>query len=326
MQDVAERAEVSRSTVSRSLRGQTYGIRPEIEDRIARIAADLGYRPNLNAASLITGRTHAFGVLVPRLSDIVLSTIYEGIEEAATERGFQTLVANTRDDPREQRRRIDLLLDRRVDGLIIGDAHRDGNTLRANLSDRGIPFVLVNRRVRGFISATCDDLRGGRLVGEHLARIGHQHVGIVAGLTWASTGLDRVLGCREALADHGVTVTDQYVTNSTFDAAGGRAAAERLLDLTPRPTAIFAVNDFAAIGVMGAARDRGLRVGEDLAVVGYNDISIARDLPVPLTTVACPLNSMGRAAAKLLLDTLEGKQVRSIKLPPTIVVRGSTSA
>lgn len=330
MRTIAQRAGVHVSTVSRALRAdpsaaEPVGVSAAEAARIRAIAAEAGYRPDPNAASLTTRRTRVVGVLVPQLSDTVLATVYEGIEEHATERGYQTIVSNTHDDLGEQRRRLDLLLSRRVDGLVLGDAHVDGTFLEEVVAT-GVPFVLVNRHAAGHVAVTADDLAGGRLVAQHLAALGHEHIGIVAGLPWASTGIDRTNGCRGWLAEHGLPVPDDYVVTSTFDPAGGRAAAERLLDLDPRPTAIFAVNDNTAIGVMGAARDRGLRSGEDLAVVGYNDISTARELPVPLTTVRNPLTVMGRTAAQLLFAILAGEPVESVRLQPTLVVRSSTAA
>ena len=328
MRVIAERVGVHVSTVSRALRADPAGnmseVSAEVVERIRVVAGQLGYRPDPYAASLTTRRTRAIGVLVPQLTDVVLATIYQGIDEYAIEHGYQTLVANTHDDRQERQERVELMLSRRVDGLILGDANIDGAFLRELAAVEIIPFILVNRRAEGHVSVTCDDVTGGRMAGEHLAELGHQHVGIVAGLPWASTGIDRSRGCQEALAERGIVVSADYMLHSTFDAEGGRRAGEQLLDLDPRPTAIFAVNDYTALGVMGAARTRGLRVGEDLAVVGFNDITIARDLPVPLTTLSNPLNAMGRSAAHLLLEILSGNTVQSVRLEPTLAVRDST--
>lgn len=330
MRTIAERAGVHVSTVSRALRPDTptaelTGVSAAAAERIRAIADEVGYRPDPYAASLTTRRTRAFGVLVPQLTDVVLATIYEAIDEYATEHGYQTMVANTHDKLDEQRRRIDLLLSRRIDGLVLGDAHTDGAFLR-EVAATQLPFVLVNRRAEGYVSVTGDDSSGGRMVAQHLAELGHERIAIVAGLPWASTGVDRTRGCRDWLAEHGLPVPDDYVQPSTFHPAGGRAAAEQLLDLRPRPTAVFAVNDNTAIGVMGAARDRGLRVGADLAIVGFNDISTAAELPVPLTTVRNPLVRMGRLAAELLFARMAGDPVESVRLEPTLVVRASTVA
>ncbi|KWX66219.1 LacI family DNA-binding transcriptional regulator [Mycobacterium sp. NAZ190054] len=322
---VAEAAGVHPSTVSRALK-RTGGNSADdaTSVRIREIAKSLGYVPNANAASLKTQRSTAFGVIVPRLTDVVLSATYDAIEHAANFAGFDTFVANSHDDPAEQLRRIELLLGRSVDGLIIGDARLDNDNM-AGLDRRGVKFVLVNRRKPGQLSVTCDDYRGGWLVGEHLADLGHERVGIITGPRWASTAVDRLSGCVDALESRGILVPPEMCLHQGFDAADGAAGARALLTGEHRPTAIFAANDASAIGVIGALRDFGMRVREDVAVVGYNDIDLCASLAVPLTTVRSPFREMGTVATQTLLSLVEGRPVSSTMLQPVLVVRGSTS-
>ncbi len=163
--------------------------------------------------------------------------MYEGIEEAAAELGYSTFVMNSRDDPEEQRRKTDTMLARRVDGLIIGDAHLDGNQLR-ELTERKVPFVLVNRRVPGYPSATCDDVLGGRLAADHLWSKGHRNVAVVAGEPYASTAVDRTAGFVDRWRSLGGEIPDDAVVWSRFDTSGGREATETILasgSLIPRP-------------------------------------------------------------------------------------------
>lgn len=330
LRQIAEAAGVAVSTASRVLTRSRQGRPPSSAraERVLEAAARLNYEPDHHAASLRTRRTHMIGVLVPHLTDVVLSTIYEGVDSASSELGYQTVVANTLDKVEEQRRRAELLLSRRVDGLVFGDAHSDDPFL-AELDARHVPFVLVSRSHPGFDSVTCDDLAGGRLVGNHLADLGHRRIGIVAGQAYASTGRERASGCLEALSDRGIAVSRSMVVNSTFDVAGGREAALRLMQRKEPPTAIFAVNDSTAIGVMGALRDLGVAVGKEVAVVGFNDISIAGEMPVPLTTVRSPLVEMGRVAAQLLISRLGGdlsSRGRHVRLAPRLMVRESSDA
>ena len=196
LKDIAREAGVSLSTASRVLSRARNGepIDTPIATRVVAVAAELKYKPNLFAASLRTNRTHMLGVLVPHLTDVVLSTIYEGIDARASAAGYQTVVANTMDDPREQRLRAETLLDRGVDGFVFGDAQIDDPFLD-ELARRGVPFVLVSRRHPPYDSATCDDSAGGRLVGNHLADLGHREIAIIAGQPYASTGIDRTEGC-----------------------------------------------------------------------------------------------------------------------------------
>jgi LacI family transcriptional regulator len=321
LRDIAVRAGVHVSTVSRVLARPT-AVTASAQ-RIHRIADDLGYRPDPYAASLRTHRTRAFGVLVPALTDIVLATIYDEIEQCASALGYHTFVANTRDDDAEQRRRVDLLLDRRVDGLVLGDARLDTRFVD-ELAAREVPFVLVSRRHGDHPSVTCDDDLGGRIAAEHLLALGHRKLAVVAGEPYASTGHDRTTGFLAACREAGVRVPASRVLRSGFDVAGGREAAERLLRGPTPPTAVFAVNDYAAVGVLGVLRDQGLRPGHDVAVVGFNDVSIASELAVPLTSVRSPLRRMGAVAVEMLVARLEGRAVDPVRLLPELVPRASS--
>ena len=199
LKDLANELGIHPSTVSRILHSGSDVARGAASvataERVRELARKRGYSPNPQAAGLRTRRTRLMGVIVPRLSDLVLAIMYEGIEEAAAELGYSTFVMNSRDDPEEQRRKTDTMLARRVDGLIIGDAHLDGSQLR-ELTARNIPFVLMNRRVTGYPSATCDDVLGGQLVADHLWSKGHRNVAVIAGEPYASTAVDRTAGFR----------------------------------------------------------------------------------------------------------------------------------
>lgn len=320
---LAEQLGVHVSTVSRALSESPAGVSAETVSRVRELAGEQGYRRNAAAQSLRTGRTKMIGVMVPRLTDVVLATIYDGIDQTAIEAGYNTVVVNTRDRPDLQRSRLDLMLSRQVDGIIVGDSRTDSN-LVAELRGCGVPYVLVARRMPRQISVTTDDLKGGRLAAEHLLSLGNRCVGVVSGDPHASTGAERTLGFCRAYADAGFPLPDDYVIPSGFDVHSGHEAGERLLSLRRPPTAIFAASDFAAVGVMAAMRDRGLHVPGDVAVVGFNDLDVAAELPIPLTSVHSPLFEMGALSMKVLLALLRGRQVRSRVLQPTLRPRAST--
>ncbi|WP_228523366.1 substrate-binding domain-containing protein, partial [Mycolicibacterium phlei] len=227
-------------------------------------------------------------------------------------------------EPAEQMRRFELLIGRRVDGLILGDARLDGTNL-AELNRRKVRFVLVSRRSAGHLSICGDDYRGGRQIGEHLAALGHTNVGIIAGPSWASTSVDRVAGCVDALAEAGTKVPRSNILELGFDAEHGHQGALELLGRRRRPTAIFAVNDYSAIGVMGALRSAKLRPGTDIAVAGYNDVPVSSELTTPLTTIRSPLAEMGVRAVQTLLAVLHGLPVLPTTLPTELIVRESTT-
>ncbi|AUT47600.1 LacI family DNA-binding transcriptional regulator [Achromobacter sp. AONIH1] len=332
LQSLARQLGLNVSTVSRVLNGSEDDARgaaaPGTVERIRALAAELRYQANPHAASLKTRRSRSIGVLVPRLSDMVLATIYEGVDEAAAEHGYLTFVSNTQDQPDKQRKLIDMALARRVDGLILGDAHSgpdaSPNPLLAELAARGVPFVLVSRHADAHCAVTCDDIEGGRLAARHLLDMGHRRIAVMTGEPYASTGRDRTAGFLEICAERGVDVPARWRIPSPFDTDAGRGVGAGLLAGPDRPTAIFAVNDFLAVGVMGAARERGLEAGRDVAIVGYNDTPLAGALPIGLSTIHSPMHQMGRLGLELLLQKLAGGDPGSLRLAPSLVVRGSS--
>ena len=327
---IAEETGVSASTVSRVLNAKSddaarrWASAATIR-RVRETAAEHAYTPNPQAVGLRTRRSNFIGMVVPRLQDYVLATIHEGVDEAATAHGYATFAANSLDDRDRQQRAVELLRSRRVEGIIFGDAFYDGDFLR-HVHQQGAKFALVSRRVPGFPSVTCNDVLGGRLAGEHLAAIGRSRVAVLAGQPYASTSIDRTQGLVSALAEAGIDVPESRIIHGPFDAQGGRAATEQLLALgPPYPDAIFATNDFAAIGAMGALRDRQLTVPDDLVLIGYNDTALAAELPTPLTSVHSPMREMGKQGLQMLLRVLDGEDPEPVQLDPTLVVRESTA-
>jgi LacI family transcriptional regulator len=293
---------------------------PETIRRVHELASARGYTRNPHAASLRTSRSDLIGVIVPRLQDYVLATIYEGIDAAAETRGRMTVVANSLDDPTRQRSRTESLLARRVDGLIFGDAHIDSPFLD-QLAARGVPLTLVSRRKAGHVSVTCDDVTGGRLAASHFLSTGRRRFAVIAGARYASTTVDRVAGFLDVLEEHGIGGSDVDVYYTGFDAPAGQRAVAELMAAPVRPEAVFAVNDFAAIGAIGALQKLGVVVPEDIAVVGYNDTPIAE--AVSLTTVRSPMVEMGRLGFDKLLLLLDKEVVESERLPPELIVRST---
>ncbi len=325
---IAERVGVSIATVSRVLAAReeeaARWAAPETVAAIMEIAQETGYRPNPHAASLRTSRSNLVGVLVPRLQDFVLATIYEGIDEAATEHGVSTFVTNSLDKPELHRERTRSMLDRRVDGLIFGDAPVEDPFLD-ELEEQDVPFVLTSRRSGDHIAVTCDDIAGGRLVAEHLLSIGRRDVAIIAGLPFASTGRERTQGVVETFREAGIEIPLHRIVTTGFDATAGQEAAERIFAERPYPDAVFAANDFAAIGAMGVVERLGLRIPEDVALVGYNDTPLASSDTLSLTTVRSPMHRMGRLALETLLAVIDGRPASSQRLQPELVVRRSTA-
>jgi LacI family transcriptional regulator len=283
----------------------------------------LGYTPDPAAAQLRRGATQTVGVLVPRLRDTVMAMLFEEIATACAAREHFALVAITNDDPATQRTAGDLLLARKVDGLVLTTARTDDD-YPATLRQRGVRHVLALRSDGVSPASTGDDVLGGYLATRHLLDLGHRRIGLVAGPAYASSALGRIEGYRNALAEKGIGFDPTLVRESMFSMESGEQAGHELLSGPEPPTALFAINDNTAIGVLAAAHRLGMRVPDDLSLVGYNDIPLASRLPIPLTSVRIPLRDIATNAVDLLLRASSlGPPSRTSA--PTLIPRATTS-
>ncbi|MBJ7471390.1 MAG: LacI family DNA-binding transcriptional regulator [Solirubrobacteraceae bacterium] len=321
LRTLAEHTGLHISTISRALRQA-----PDASPTAALVhsaAEQLGYRRDPVAASLRTRRSGAIGMVAHSLTDIAQALIYEQVDQVAVAHGYDVLVAATGDDPRAQRRRVELLLSRRVDGLVIADAHRDGEYVEW-IAALGVPYVLVMRSSPGHPSIACDDYAGGRLVGEHLIEQGHRDFALIAGPDYSAVSWDRAEGYRAALAEHGISVAEHLVEAGGLHTTTGRAGMERLLDRRRDFTAVFcAGNDFAAFGAISALKAAGIEPGTDVAVVGFNDVAAAEAME--LTTVASPVAELGQLAATQLLAAIDGATPTPVRAEPSLIVRASSA-
>ncbi|MGV8916989.1 MAG: LacI family DNA-binding transcriptional regulator [Pseudomonas sp.] len=327
LRGIAQQLNVHVSTVSRVLNGTLdhagRAASKETVERIRALVASLDYQPNTHARTLKTRHSHEIAVLVPRLSDIVLATIYEGIDEAASASRYTSFVANTLDCPERQRERTERALARNVEGLIISDVHcTPGVGFLDELQERQAPFVLVSRRRGQHCSITSDDEMGGRLVAEHLFAQGHTRVAVIAGEPFSSNARDCTSSFIEYYRERGIEIDAERIISGHFDTETGFSIGERLLAHPQPPTAIFAVNDFLAIGLFGAMRNRGLVAGRDIAVVGYNDTPLAGHLQ--LTSVSTSMHAQGLRAVESLLKRIAGEPVQSHRFPAVLNVRASS--
>ncbi|MFI8632942.1 LacI family DNA-binding transcriptional regulator [Microbacterium sp. NPDC077663] len=322
LRDVAEASGVSISTVSRILDERTPPSRSETAQRVRAVADELGYRRNVFASNLRRGATGTIGVLVPRLTDAVMALMFEAIERAARQRGHFAVVATCGDDADEERRATETLLDRGVDGVVLATARIDDG-LPASLRDRNVPHVLALRTDRVSPSSLGDDETGGYLAVRHLIDLGHRDIGVVTGPWFTSSGRDRRAGAERAAAEAGITLSEERILAVGYGLDHGIDAGHRLLGGADRPTAIFAANDNLALGILTVAQNRGLVPGRDLSLVGYNDIPLVAQLPVPLTSVRTPFDQIATTAIELLLTPEPGSSMRLAM--PTLIPRASTA-
>jgi len=327
LRGIAQQLNVHVSTVSRVLNGHIehagLAASKDTIERIRALATSLDYRPNSHATILKTRHSREIAILVPRLSDIVLATIYEGIDAAASAHRYTSFVANTQDSPQRQRELVERALARNVEGLIISDVHSTPEPgYLEELEARGIPLVLVSRRRGQHCSVTSNDGMGGRQAAEHLFAMGHRQVAVIGGVAHSSNALERTAGFVDYYREQGFEIGQERIIYGQFDTEAGFTIGGRLLDHPQRPTAIFAVNDFLAIGLFGAMRNRGLVVGKDIAVVGYNDTPLAAHLQ--LTSVSTCMHEQGVRAVETLLSKIAGEPVESYRFDTVLTVRGSS--
>ncbi len=324
LRDVAAAAGVSISTASRVLDERLPQSRTAAADRVRKAAIDLGYVRDPLASGLRRSGTSTIGVVVPRLTDTVMAMLYEEIAAAAAARGLFAVVATTGDRPEAERTAVQSLLHRRVDGIIRTTA-RTGSPLRIDGDARQVLAL----RTDGIHPASIgDDRLGGYLATRKLIDHGHTRIGLVMGPEHATTAVHRRDGYREALTEAGIPLDDSLIAGDAYTMDAGEIAAHILLSHPEPPTAIFAVNDNNAIGVMAAAANRGLRIPDDLSVIGYNDIPVVSKLPVPLTTIREPFNLRARGAIDLLLNEkpVPDGQPPIVVTTPTLIPRRSTAA
>lgn len=324
LKDVAKAAGVSTSTASRVLDERLPRSRTPAADRVRQVASDLGYIRDPLAASLRRAGTSTVGVVVPRLTDIVMALMYEEIAAASTARGLFAVVATTHDSPDREDLAVQSLLRRRVDGIIRTTARTDAR-LDVERFGSGVREVLALRADGVLPAAVGDDRLGGRLATRHLIDLGHTRIGLASGPEYATSAVGRRQGYHEALAEAGLDADPSLVVGDAFSIEAGEEAGLALLTRADRPTAIFAVNDNVAIGVLSIATRLGLRVPQDLSLVGYNDIPIVSKLPVPLTSVRVPFAQIAAGALTLLLDD-PAPTATTLTYAPTLIPRRSTSA
>ena len=327
LREVARRAGVSIATVSYVLNG-TRRVRPEVEARVWEAVAALGYRPNRVARGLRRRRTHVLGLIVPDSANPFFAEVARGLEDASFAAEYRLILCNSDGDPLKEQRYLEVLLEQRVDGIALVSASAAPLHL-STLQASGVPFVVVDRDLPG-LEADCvlaDNLQGGYLATRHLLERGHRRIACITGPSDLTPSADRVRGYRQAMAEAGIEPPDLWIRRGDFRAESGYQAARFFLSLPPglRPTAIFACNDLMAIGALRAIGEAGLAVPRDIALVGFDDITLAAYVIPPLTTVAQPTYEMGRLAGELLIQRIQerGRPPARPPLPVRLVVRQS---
>ena len=331
MKRIASELGVSVTTISKVLNNHG-DISEATRDRVMAKIEELGYQRNAVARSLTLRRTHTIGIVIPDLMHSFFVEVIAGIEPIASVRGFGLLLCSSGEDPAKERSELEMLRSRQVDGIVLASAHGSENDdLLKQLIDGGTGLVMIDRDDHPKVEChrvLTDDERVGLLATNHLLDHGRKAIAHIGGPAIVHAKR-RERGWREALKARNVRIASDWFVQAGFMESDGYRAMKRLLSLRPRIDAVFAANDPAAIGAMKAIWEAGLRIPDDIAIVGVGDIALVDMLRVPLTTVSWSRRDQGLNAAELLLNGLEGDEAdppRRVVIPPRLVVRESCGA
>lgn len=307
IRQLAERAGVSTSTVSRVLNNSGY-VRQEVRTHVERIIAETGYVPSGIAKNLKANRSDTVGIVIPRINSFASSEITAGISTALAEAGLFPLLGNSANTPEQELRYLDIFKGHRVSGVVVLATVLTPAHLLA-MRDLGVPVVVVGQdaSAHGFVSVLQDERRATRQITDYLLRCGHRRIGLIGVADWdVQVGCERKAGYLEALAAAGVTPDDSHLVTGGFDLADGAAGIDRLLPFVDpsRPSAVLAVSDRLAIGAISRLAERQIAVPEEISVAGVGDIDVAQVYRPKLTTVHFDYYATGQTAARLLVGQL----------------------
>lgn len=321
IKDVARQAKVSVATVSRALNGH-HNVATAVRERVLAIARELQYSPHHAARSLSSRRTHTIGVVLPDLHGEFFSELIRGIDGVARERGLHLLVSSCHGHPEEQGEAVRAMRGR-VDGLLVMSPFVDDAGFLRDCLTPGLPAVFVNSRLpdAGYRSLGIDHYGGARTMMRYLAACGYTRIAFIAGPDDNMDARERLRGYHDALAES--PGARPWVLSGDFDEASGHHAGRLLLDAGQRPDAVFAANDMMALGCLFAFAEAGVRVPDDIAVAGFDDIPLARYVHPALTTMRVDIADLGARALRALL---EPQLPTASTLTATLVARASTHA
>lgn len=336
IRDVAKLAGTSVSAVSATLNGKgntTIRVGPDTRSRIIAAASQLGYVSNAIAKSLATGRTGVLGVTLPYADAFVdqnpfCMTIMRGIMSAAISRHQNVMLYTATEGMPDSK--VAMMIDSRVDGLVLV-MPGENSPILTKLQHRNIPFVsILTKPAAGVWTVNSNDYEGAKIATEHLIELGHRRIVHLVGEPGVITTIPRTLGFNDAISNAGISGTESYMVQASFDWKQGREATLRIFTEsgTDKPTAIFAANDLCAQGVLAALRELRLRVPRDVAVVGYDDTALSQTTHPPLTSVHMGVEEMGTLAVRMLIDRIEGREVPDPQpvLPVRLTIRESCGA
>lgn len=330
--DIATRAGVSPGTVSKVLNNNGK-LLPETRYKVLQIIQELNYQPNIAASSLKKKQTYTIGLIVPDITNPYYSTLARAVEDEALRHDYTVLIASTDNKPEREQAQIHRIQPYGLDGYIITANASELSSSLQHLLESGERVVFVDRKVNaeGFrsncVRIVTDHRKGGYLAATHLIETGHTHIAVLSEPLYLLTTDDRLNGFFDAFLERGMDTSTISIYAKGFGIEAGHALANQIIHEKQLPTAVFASNDLIAIGAMQELHQMGIRIPDDVSIVGYDDITMAAHVVPPLTTVAQPIEEMGKLAVQALLqirdENHDGKQTGEIVLEPTLITRSS---
>lgn len=325
IRDLAEAAGVSVTTVSQILNGKGERFSIETRQRVHQLQEDLGYVPDFNARNLIMKSAQTIGVLVPNLGNPFFSMFIRGVQQTSRERHFIPLIFGANHDEQLESYYLQELIKRAVDGLIIASASITGEAIDNILKKNGIPYLLIDQNGGPSVDRIrVDDEQGGQLAARHLLALGHQRIVVVMPEHPTQNLRIRLAGFKAQLVDQQIPLADSAVITSPMTKLGGYQATAAVL--AQHPTAVFAINDETALGLMRGLHEQGVRVPDDISVLGYDDIDLDEYVVPKLTTIHQPVVTMGQQATELLINRVQNQRqpAQMVDLPVALKQREST--
>jgi LacI family transcriptional regulator len=329
IKDVARQAGVSVGTASQALRGSP-AVREATRRRVIRVATRLRYQPSALARGLVTRRTHTVGLLISDIANPFFIRAVRAVEDVAQENGYNVILCNTDEDPAKETQYLRVLMEKRVDGILLATTAGSLRMVR-DIRWRRIPLVLFDRDLAGIAAdiVKVDGVLGGRLATGHLLGLGHRRIGIIHGPRVRSTGAERLQGYLAALREAGLRPDPELIREGNFKQDSGRELTRQLLGVSPPPSALFCTNNLMTVGALQTLQEHGVRIPTDLSLVGYDDMEWWTLTHPPLTTVGQPVYDLGREAMRLLLQRIGAggnPRPQRVVLKPELIVRESCAS
>ncbi len=329
IKDVALKANVSTTTVSHVVNSTRF-VSDKVRHAVELAIRELNYVPSAVARSLKSNSTKTIGMLIPNCSNPYFAEIVRSVEDHCFGAGYALILCNTDDDPHRQAAYLQVISEKRIDGTIIISTGEDKDLLRL-LKGLTIPTVLLDREIR---EVNCDlvetaHLQGALMATEHLIALGHRRIACLAGPANLNSSVQRIEGWRTALAQSGLAAkASDLLWQSDFSSQGGFTTMQSILRSPQVPTAVFVCNDLMCIGALSAAHEAGVRVPQDMSLIGFDDIELARFASPALSTIAQPKHLIGVTAVDMVLERIQGGrlQARQVILQPELIVRNSTAS